>query len=149
MKKNFFYTNQKKVFIFWDAVRFFGRSALFWTQCATQCATHRDAQCAPFPMTNGSKDVLEGHAHSRAEDSSKTVEPSRPRTRYNTHLESRWRTSWGGRWVRSEVNRQRTGVGRAAVVRCHFVSQASMFKCHKCQRGGNTKMYVLVLITPP
>ena len=27
-------------------MRFFGRSALFWTQCATQCATHRDAQCA-------------------------------------------------------------------------------------------------------
>ena len=68
------------------------------------------------PMTNGSKDVLEGHAHSRAEDSSQrqsslhahsraedssqTVEPSRPRGRAIQHT-SREQVAEGvvGRWV--------------------------------------------------
>ena len=84
-------------------------------------------------MTNGSKDVLEGHAHSRAEDSSQTDEPSasRPRTRYNTHLESRWRKGVVGGFAA-----KRTGSARASAVRLWF----GVTSCHKCQCSSVTNV---------
>ena len=107
-------------------------------------------------MTNGSKDVLEGHAHSRAEDSSQTVEPSRPRTRYNTHLESRWRKGWSVGSQRSEPaahRRRPCGCGSVSLrvtsvnVQVSQVSKEGVYQNVCFGIRGNTKTAVLVI--PP